>query len=143
MTASFASRCLVKNTVSLAWRLGRAVALATKQSNLSNVGSVIVEALGGKETARVLFSGKIVEVGRRTFKGHVIGEVVIQAMKAGEEEEEEGKETFEGTLRSESSAHRSLLQPLTPSLLMPVPFKNETLYAEHEVDGVKKVRPSF
>jgi hypothetical protein len=94
--------CMVKNTVSQAWRLGRSVALANKSANIGNIGPVLVDALGGPQASRVLFSGKIVEVNRRIFKGHTIGEIVVKAV-AAEDEDGEGKERFEGTVTSESA----------------------------------------
>jgi hypothetical protein len=92
--------CMVKNTVSQAWRLGRSVALANKSANIGNIGPILVDALGGPQASRVLFSGKIVEVNRRIFKGHTIGEIVVKAV-AAEDEDGEGKERFEGTVTSE------------------------------------------
>jgi DUF917 family protein len=94
--------CMVKNTVSQAWRLGRSVALANKSANIGNIGPVLVDALGGPQASRVLFSGKIVEVNRRIFKGHTIGEIVVKAV-AAEDEDREGKERFEGTVTSKSA----------------------------------------
>jgi len=94
--------CMVKNTVSQAWRLGRSVALANKSANIGYIGPVLVDALGGSTASRVLFSGKIVEVNRRIFKGHTIGEIVVKAV-AAEDEDEEGKERFEGTVTSKSA----------------------------------------
>jgi DUF917 family protein len=108
LTKSECSGCMVKNTVSQAWRLGRAVALANKSANIGNIGSVLVDALGGRGASRVLFSGKIMEVNRRIYKGHTVGEIVVRAVSA--EEEEEGgdeavvKEKFEGSVTSESAA---------------------------------------
>ena len=85
--------------------LYRAVSLARHKANLGNLGSVLVEALGGSSTAKVLFSGKITEVNRTMYKGHSVGEVVIQALQVEEEEEEDPsnpKERYEGTLKSKS-----------------------------------------
>ena len=56
---------MIANTVSLSWRIGRAIALARKQSNIDQIGPVIVDAVGGTKTAKVLFSGKIVDLRRR------------------------------------------------------------------------------
>jgi DUF917 family protein len=92
---------MVKNTISQAWRLGRSVALANKTANIGNIGNVLVDALGGGKASRVLFSGKIVEVNRRIFKGHTVGEIVVKAVAAEDEEDDEGeKEKFEGTVTS-------------------------------------------
>ncbi|WWC72806.1 uncharacterized protein I206_106770 [Kwoniella pini CBS 10737] len=122
LTKAQCEQAMIKNTVSQAWRLGRAVALANKQSNVGNIGKVLVEALGGSRCAKVLFSGKITEVDRKMYKGHTVGELVIQALKADEEEEEDPenpKEKFEGIMR--------------------IPFKNENLMCQHEVNGVTRI----
>ncbi|KIJ04591.1 hypothetical protein PAXINDRAFT_22115, partial [Paxillus involutus ATCC 200175] len=104
--------CMIVNTVSLSWRIGRAIALARKQSSIGQIGQVIVDAVGGSKTAKVLFSGKISDVRRRLHKGHTIGEVVITALSSGEDSDDNNpKERFSGTLV--------------------IPFKNENLYAEH------------
>ncbi|VDB97465.1 unnamed protein product [Peniophora sp. CBMAI 1063] len=73
----------VKHTVSLAWRIGRAVALCRARSDLDAVADVIVDAVGGPTTARVLFRGKIVSVERKNVKGHLYGEVAIMDSDAG------------------------------------------------------------
>ncbi|WWD21805.1 hypothetical protein CI109_106293 [Kwoniella shandongensis] len=103
LTKDECEQALIKNTVSQAWRLGRAVALANKQSNVSNIGKILVDTLGGNKTARVLFSGKVIDVSRKIFKGHSYGEIVIQALKAEEEEDDDPsnpREKFEGTMTS-------------------------------------------
>lgn len=122
---------MIVNTVSLSWHIGRAIALARKQSNIDQIGQVVVDAVGGPKTAKVLFSGKIIDVGRRCvlthpkkcyqssrsprlYKGHTIGEVVIAAHSADEDAgDDSGKHEarFNGTLT--------------------IPFKNENLFAEH------------
>ncbi|WVW80695.1 hypothetical protein I302_102681 [Kwoniella bestiolae CBS 10118] len=122
LTKPQCEQAMIKNTVSQAWRLGRAVALANKQSNVGNIGRILVDALGGSQCAKVLFSGKVTNVNRRIYKGHTIGEIVIQSLKADEEEDEDPenpKEKFEGT--------------------MTIPFKNENLLCQHEVNGVTKI----
>ncbi|KAF8839162.1 putative hydantoinase [Paxillus ammoniavirescens] len=116
--------CMIVNTVSLSWRVGRAIALARKQSNIGQIGQVIVDAVGGPKTAKVLFSGKITDVRRRLHKGHTIGEVVITALSSGEDTDDDNpKERFSGTLV--------------------IPFKNENLYAEHTTqDGQTTTVPN-
>jgi len=104
LTKPQVQQCLIRNTVSQAWRIGREVALARHKANLGNLGPVLVEALGGAKTAKVLFSGKIMEVNRKLHKGHSVGEVVIQALQAEEEEEEDPanpQRRFEGMMTSE------------------------------------------
>lgn len=93
---------LIRNTISQAWRIGRAVHIARRTNQLDNVGQLIIDSVGGPETARELFRGKIVGIERRLQRGHVYGEVVIEAAA--------GNETGE------------------PQRLM-IPFKNENIYA--------------
>ena len=61
---------MIINTVSLSWHIGRAIALARKQSNIDQIGQVVVDAVGGAKTAKVLFSGKITNVRRRCVLMH-------------------------------------------------------------------------
>ncbi|KAK1598889.1 uncharacterized protein LY79DRAFT_586419 [Colletotrichum navitas] len=70
---------VVENTVSLSWRIGRAVALARCTNTMDAVAEAIVDQVGGEESARVLFRGKIVGVERVTRAGHAYGEVVIES----------------------------------------------------------------
>ncbi|EUC48694.1 hypothetical protein COCMIDRAFT_23471 [Bipolaris oryzae ATCC 44560] len=71
-------RWAVEHTVSLSWRIGREVARARKENRIDTVAESIIDAIGGAETGRVLFKGKIVGVSRKLHMGHVYGEVVIQ-----------------------------------------------------------------
>jgi DUF917 family protein len=66
LKADYVDNAMIKNTVSLSWRIGRAIALARKQSSLSRIGSILVDAVGGPNSARVLFMGKITDVRRRS-----------------------------------------------------------------------------
>jgi DUF917 family protein len=45
----------VEHTISLSWRIGRAIALCRARSEMDAVANVIVDAVGGPETAKVLF----------------------------------------------------------------------------------------
>ncbi|KAG2041137.1 hydantoinase [Suillus americanus] len=118
LKADYVDNAMIKNTVSLSWRIGRAIALARKQSSLSRIGSILVDAVGGSNSARVLFMGKITDVGRRLYKGHTIGEVIITALTVDDDIDDDDPdrpmERFTGTLT--------------------IPFKNENLYAEHTAD---------
>lgn len=101
----------VQHTISLAWRVGRAVALCRSQNQLDAVADVIIDAVGGPQTARTLFRGKIVSVERKTMKGHVHGEVVIAAQEG---------DGFEGVMK--------------------IPFKNENILATRvQADGTEEV----
>ena len=97
----FCAKGMIKNTISLSWRLGKAVILATKEHDIGNIGKVLVDALGGPKTAKVLFAGKIIEIERQVFKGHTVGKVVVGALARDESEDSETLEMFEGTLTSE------------------------------------------
>jgi DUF917 family protein len=96
---------VVENTVSLAWRIGRTVALCRQRSQLDNVAELIVDEVGGHRSGRVFFKGKIVEVARRLIKGHLYGEVVIEAMDISGK----GVIEFKGKMK--------------------IPFKNENIMA--------------
>ncbi|KAK1660059.1 hypothetical protein BDP55DRAFT_754530 [Colletotrichum godetiae] len=74
---------VVENTVSLSWRIGRAVALARCTNAVDTVAETVVDVVGGKESARVLFRGKIVGVERVTRMGHAYGEVIIEGYTDG------------------------------------------------------------
>ncbi|RFU24482.1 hypothetical protein B7463_g11857, partial [Scytalidium lignicola] len=97
----------VLGTISLAWRIGRAVALSL--TNTRSIADAIIEEVGGPETAKKLFEGKIVSVEKMQFKGHTYGEVVIEPLS--DEEEEGTASTFTGSVM--------------------IPFKNENLYVQH------------
>ncbi|CEP22537.1 hyuA [Cyberlindnera jadinii] len=71
------NRVLVRNSVSLAWRIGRAVCIAKQNADLGNVSTRIVECLG-QNAAVQLFQGKIVGVEKKVRKGYVFGEVIIE-----------------------------------------------------------------
>ncbi|KAF5516710.1 putative D-/L-hydantoinase subunit A [Colletotrichum siamense] len=73
---------VVENTVSLSWRIGRAVALSRCSNTIDRVAEAIVDEVGGEESARVLFRGKIVGVERVTRMGHAYGEVIIEGVSA-------------------------------------------------------------
>ncbi|KZO99531.1 hypothetical protein CALVIDRAFT_495066 [Calocera viscosa TUFC12733] len=118
LTAGYCRKAMIHNTISLSWRIGRAVAYARKSAQLGNVGNVIIDSLGGKETGRVLFSGKIIDVTRSVYKGHTVGRVTIAALQDDGEPTDGPVEQFQGTLM--------------------IPFKNENLYCEHDLkDGSK------
>ncbi|KAG1730811.1 hydantoinase [Suillus paluster] len=120
LKADYVDIAMIKNTVSLSWRIGRAIALARKQSSLSSIGSILVDAVGGSNSAKVLFMGKISDVRRRVYKGHTIGEVVITALAVDDDVDDDPDhpmERFTGELT--------------------IPFKNENLYAEHTADDAR------
>lgn len=74
---------VIKNSISLAWRVGRAVAIARQQSDIENLPEHIINSV--KPTAaKKLFEGKILSVEKKVYKGYVFGEVVIENSNSGE-----------------------------------------------------------
>lgn len=82
VTGDETRRWAVEHTISLSWRIGREVMRARKENRIDNVGESIIDAVGGPETGRVLFKGKIVGVERKLWNGHVYGEVIIEGTEA-------------------------------------------------------------
>ena len=78
VTGAETRRWAVEHTISLSWRIGREVIRARKENRIDSVAESIVDAVGGPETGRVLFKGKIVGVERKLYMGHVYGEVIIE-----------------------------------------------------------------
>lgn len=104
-----AKKWVVENTMSLAWRIGRAVALSRCTKMVDTIAESIIAEVGGPESARVLSEGKIVGVERVLRMGHAYGEVIIEAM-AGDEKAKKER--------------------------MIIPFRNENIYAKREdADG--------
>jgi DUF917 family protein len=114
----------VLNTVSLSWRIGRCIARAKKHNTSSTVAEQIIDEVGGPESAKVLFRGKIIGVERRLWKGHSYGEITVQQV-ADEELE---------------SASASGYRTVATGGVLKIPFKNENIYAKHvEGDGTEEI----
>lgn len=121
LTAEFCQRAMIKNTISLSWRIGRAVMLANKQGRIGDVGNVVIDALGGFSTGRVLFAGKVIEVTRRVYKGHTVGEVTIAPLSQ-DDKVEDASDEYDGILKSEKETldktdvqYRSRMRTSMPS----------------------------
>lgn len=113
---------VVENTMSLSWRIGRAVALSRCTNTIDTVAEAIIDEVGGPESAKVLFKGKIVGVERITRMGHAYGEVVIESTAT----------TVENANASPASAKERLI----------IPFKNENIYAKKiDANGIEEVFP--
>ncbi|KAK8050472.1 hydantoin utilization protein A [Apiospora phragmitis] len=121
-----AKRWVVENTVSLAWRIGRAVARARAANQVDAVAESIVEEVGGERSARVLFRGKIIGVERVTKMGHAYGEVVIESTAATAVETATGSEK----INTSAAAERLI-----------IPFKNENIYAKKTSASVMATNP--
>lgn len=78
VTGAETRRWAVEHTISLSWRIGREVVRARRENRIDNVADAIIDAVGGAETGKVLFKGKIVGVERKLYMGHVYGEVIIE-----------------------------------------------------------------
>ncbi|KAL2786144.1 hypothetical protein BJX66DRAFT_347021 [Aspergillus keveii] len=108
----------VLRTVSLAWRIGRAMARA--EGYADGAPEAIVKEVGGAGSARVLFRGKIAAVDRTLRKGLSIGVLRIVGDKSQAGSSSESEEATAGELR--------------------IPFINENILAEHVApDGTTKV----
>ncbi|CDK26234.1 unnamed protein product [Kuraishia capsulata CBS 1993] len=97
----------ILNSCSLSWKIGRAVHIARQESKVEALPEIIIDAVGGCESGKCIFKGKIVRVEKKLFKGHVYGEIDI-----------------ENDDRSET---------------LTIPFKNENIYCEKALDGVKEI----
>lgn len=84
VTGAETKRWAVEHTISLSWRIGREVARARKENRIDSVAESIIDAVGGAETGRVIFKGKIVGVERTLRMGHVYGEVIIEGADVNE-----------------------------------------------------------
>lgn len=108
----------MEHTISLSWRIGRAVARARQFNQIDNVAEAIIGEVGGNDSAKVLFKGKIVGCDRTLRMGHVYGEVIIEG--ADTNEPSSGKTQYQGRMK--------------------IPFKNENIAAyQIEADGTEKV----
>ncbi|KAF2765216.1 hydantoinase/oxoprolinase [Teratosphaeria nubilosa] len=117
----------VLNTVSLAWRIGRCIALAVVNNTLATVAESIVQEVGGTKSAKILFRGKIVNVERRLFKGHSYGSITVAGLSASEEE-------------SAGLSTEGRLPAVKEGGTLMIPFKNENIYVEHTAeDGTKTI----
>ena len=110
VTGAEVKRWVVENTVSQAWRVGRAVKRA-RAGRIGEVAEGIVEECG-REGARVLWKGKVVGVERRLRKGHVYGECIIEGMDVSG-----GDSTAQG---ADAREFRGRIK---------IPFKNENIAA--------------
>lgn len=109
----------VLNTLSLAWRIGRCIARAKAHNTSSTIAEQIIVQVGGPESAKVLFRGKIISVERRLWKGHSYGEITIQ--QVADSELEDSGEEFRETVAVGG--------------VLKIPFKNENIYAKHVKDS--------
>lgn len=113
VTGAEVKRWVVENTVSQAWRIGRAVKLAREGNRIGEVAEMIIDECGGRDGARVLWKGKVVGVERRLRTGHVYGECVIEGMDVSEGD-------HVGDVAGAAQEFRGRIK---------IPFKNENIAA--------------
>ncbi|PGH13369.1 hypothetical protein AJ80_06363 [Polytolypa hystricis UAMH7299] len=118
-TADRVVKYAVRNTLSLAWRIGRCIARAHATNMAATVVEQMIDEVGGCETAKILFRGKIVAVERRLYKGHSYGELIILQQQADDEEED-----------TERAANPASI-PVATGGMLKIPFKNENIFARH------------
>jgi len=106
VTGAEMKRWVVDNTISQAWRIGRAVARSRQENRLENVGETTIKECGGSSAGKVLFKGKIVGVERTLRMGHVYGECIVEGTDVGGHD---GASEFVGRIK--------------------IPFKNENIAA--------------
>lgn len=120
-TTEMVHKWAIKNTLSQAWRIGRCIARASKNSTAGTVTEQIIEEMGGPQSAKILFRGKIVGVERRLFKGHSHGEVVVKHMAVDKP-----------SPQNNSAMAASI--PVAVGGELRIPFMNENLLARHVGD---------
>ncbi|THZ22592.1 DUF917-domain-containing protein, partial [Aureobasidium pullulans] len=91
VTGAETKRWAVEHTISLSWRIGRAVAQARQTNRIDTVAESIIAEVGGPSAAKVIFKGKIIGVERTLRNGHVYGEVIIEAANDSTPSEFEGR----------------------------------------------------
>ncbi|KAK7523439.1 hypothetical protein IWZ03DRAFT_364601 [Phyllosticta citriasiana] len=97
VTGAETRRWAVEHTISLSWRIGRAVHAAQQSNSIDTVAESIVAEVGGSSSAKVLFKGKIVGVERTLRRGHIYGEVIIEAADVNDSAAE-GPSEYDGRI---------------------------------------------
>ncbi|AEY95545.1 FACR027Cp [Eremothecium gossypii FDAG1] len=80
MNISRMKRETVLSSLSLSWRIGRAVRLARAKGDTGRLPDYIINAVGGPDAAKYLFKGKIISVEKRLERGYGYGVVVIEGL---------------------------------------------------------------
>ncbi|AGO11287.1 AaceriACR027Cp [[Ashbya] aceris (nom. inval.)] len=70
----------VLNTLSLSWRIGRAVRIAQAKGDTGRLPDYIITAAGGPDAAKYLFKGKIISVEKKLERGYGYGVVIIKGL---------------------------------------------------------------
>ncbi|CUM68153.1 uncharacterized protein PRCAT00005870001 [Priceomyces carsonii] len=80
MTIEQVNSRTVKNSTSLAWRIGKAVMIARSQCEIEDLPKRIIEAVGSSQSAKHLFTGKFIEIERKIIRGYTYGEAVLESV---------------------------------------------------------------
>lgn len=121
VTGAETKRWIVENTISQAWRIGRAVARARRENRVDSVAEAIIDECGGPSAGRVLFKGKIVGVERMLRGGYAYGECIIEGADVRVDE---------------SSGKLGKGGPGAFSGRIKIPFKNENIAVLRLREGV-------
>ncbi|KAJ9150395.1 Hydantoinase [Pleurostoma richardsiae] len=78
--------CSVPRSMSLSWRLGRAVHLARSAGNIGTVHKDLIREFGGPQSARKVFEGKIIGIVQSLQGSRSHGTLVIEKLKDYERE---------------------------------------------------------
>lgn len=79
MSSKQLDQMTVHNSLSQAWRIGRAVFIGRQKMEIDKLPKYILDSLGGEgKVGRQIFQGKIVRVEKKLHMGHVYGEVQIE-----------------------------------------------------------------
>ncbi|KAG0674982.1 hypothetical protein C6P42_001954 [Pichia californica] len=70
----------ILDTVSLSWRIGKAVMICRKSSDLDNIPLRVIDAFGGPKAAKCLMTAKIMGVEKKLKGGYGYGIVVLEGL---------------------------------------------------------------
>lgn len=115
-TGAAARQHAVQHSVSLAWRIGRALAQSVVRHDTARAAETVIRELGGAASARVLFRGKITAIERTLRKGLSVGVLHIT-------------ETHD----DDDNSNGRMVAVATGGTLR-IPFVNENILAEHVCD---------
>lgn len=101
----------IMNTLSLSWRIGRAVFIARNNCDLDNLPQRIIDATGGSECTKFLLTGKIIGVEKKLKRGYGYGIVEIETL-------DETKSKYEIPFKNENIA---VIEKNTKRVLCSVP----------------------
>lgn len=132
-SAALVKAFAVRNTISLAWRIGRCILTAQRTSSTAGVADALIAELGGHQTAKKLFVGKIVRCESKLHKGHSYGSIVI-ATRSTDELDSAAASTCAASFGTDTAPEitaTTISAPMRTTGLLRIPYKNENILAEH------------